>query len=189
MARGMVGPACIPVLHCITHSLMEEYSYAWLLLTSHSSLRKAMDLILWRHADAEEGYPDLARQLTGKGHRQAEAMAKWLRARLPKETLILVSPAARAQQTAQALTSHYQTVNEIGPGADHRAIVKAAGWPGSKSAVLIVGHQPTLGQAVGSLLCDDPSDWHIKKGAVWWLTQKGTDAPVFLQAAIPPDLV
>ena len=168
---------------------MEEYSYAWLLLTSHSSLRKAMDLILWRHADAEEGYPDLARQLTGKGHRQAEAMAKWLRARLPKETLILVSPAARAQQTAQALTSHYQTVNEIGPGADHRAIVKAAGWPGSKSAVLIVGHQPTLGQAVGSLLCDDPSDWHIKKGAVWWLTQKGTDAPVFLQAAIPPDLV
>src|SRR5690349_18840887 len=167
---------------------MEEYSSPWPLVTSHSSLRKAMDLILWRHADAEEGYPDLARQLTGKGHRQAEAMAKWLRARLPKDTSILVSPAARAQQTAQALTSHFQTVKEIAPGADADAILKAAGWPTAKNAALIVGHQPTLGQTVGRLLSDDLSEWHIKKAAVWWLSQHDPGGAVLMRAVISPDL-
>ena len=148
-----------------------------------------MDLILWRHADAEEGYPDLARELTAKGHKQAESVAKWLRTRLPKDTVILVSPAARAQQTARALTSHFQTVEDIAPGAQYTAILKAAGWPGAKGAVLVVGHQPTLGEVVGSLLCGDASEWDIKKGAVWWLKQRERDAPVILRAAIAPDLV
>ena len=31
-----------------------------------------MELILWRHAEAEEGYPDLERALTEKGHEQAK---------------------------------------------------------------------------------------------------------------------
>jgi phosphohistidine phosphatase len=148
-----------------------------------------MDLILWRHADAEEGYPDLARELTAKGHKQAELVAKWLRTRLPKDTAILVSPAARAQQTARALTSHFQTVEEIAPGAHHTAVLKAAGWPGAKGTVLVVGHQPTLGEVVGSLLCGDPGEWQIKKGAAWWLGQRDRDAPVILRAAIAPDLV
>ena len=32
-----------------------------------------MDLILWRHADAEDGSPDMARSLTEKGQKLAEA--------------------------------------------------------------------------------------------------------------------
>ena len=73
-----------------------------------------MDLILWRHADAQDGAPDLGRELTDKGHRQAADMAKWLKLHLPKGTKVLVSPAARTQQTARALTHDYQTVAEIG---------------------------------------------------------------------------
>jgi phosphohistidine phosphatase, SixA len=42
-----------------------------------------MELILWRHAEAEDGSPDLERELTGKGHKQAEKMAAFLRPRLP----------------------------------------------------------------------------------------------------------
>jgi phosphohistidine phosphatase len=148
-----------------------------------------MDLILWRHADAEEGYPDLARNLTAKGHKQADAMAKWLRPRLPKETSVLVSPATRAQQTVQALTPQYQTVKQIAPGADYAAILEAAGWPRAKGAVLLVGHQPTLGETVGWLLSSEPGEWHIKKGAVWWLAQRGDEGPVFVRAVISPDLV
>jgi phosphohistidine phosphatase len=148
-----------------------------------------MDLILWRHADAEEGYPDLQRALTPKGHKQAEAVAKWLRSRLPKDTLILVSPAVRAKQTADALTSQYRTVNEIAPGADAAAVLKAAAWPDARSAVLLVGHQPTLGEAVGQLLCDEPQEWHIKKAAVWWLAHRDRGGPVILRAVIGPDLV
>ena len=59
-----------------------------------------MELILWRHAEAEDGYPDLERALTEKGHEQAKKMADWLKSRLPKDTQVLVSPAKRAQQTA-----------------------------------------------------------------------------------------
>ena len=42
-----------------------------------------MDLILWRHAEAEDGVPDLERRLTGKGRKQAERVAQWLLQRMP----------------------------------------------------------------------------------------------------------
>ena len=38
----------------------------------------AMDLILWRHAEAEVGSDDLARRLTVRGAKQARQMAAWL---------------------------------------------------------------------------------------------------------------
>ena len=37
-----------------------------------------MDLILWRHCEAEPGEPDLGRRLTSKGLKQGERMAQWL---------------------------------------------------------------------------------------------------------------
>lgn len=37
-----------------------------------------MDLILWRHAEAEDGSNDLARTLTRKGQQQTGQMAAWL---------------------------------------------------------------------------------------------------------------
>ncbi|MGB6053615.1 MAG: histidine phosphatase family protein, partial [Burkholderiaceae bacterium] len=42
-----------------------------------------MELILWRHADAEPGEPDLERALTAGGRRQAAKMAAWLDRKLP----------------------------------------------------------------------------------------------------------
>ena len=62
-----------------------------------------MDLLLWRHAEAEEGENDLTRHLTRRGEKQAQAVATWLNKRLPKNLRILASPATRAQQTASAL--------------------------------------------------------------------------------------
>lgn len=61
-----------------------------------------MDLILWRHAEAEDSVPDSERKLTAKGCKQAEKVGGWLAERLPDDARILVSPAARAQQTAAA---------------------------------------------------------------------------------------
>ncbi|MEO8629274.1 MAG: histidine phosphatase family protein [Betaproteobacteria bacterium] len=148
-----------------------------------------MDLILWRHAEADEGVPDIARELTDKGHRQADQMAHWLKARLPKDTQILVSHAARAQQTAHALTSQFETSSGIGPGASHSALLAAAGWPNRNGAVLLVGHQPTLGQVAARLLSGRAAEWSIKKGAIWWFTQRGADEHVVLRVAMSPDLV
>jgi phosphohistidine phosphatase len=150
-----------------------------------------MDLVLWRHADAHDGIPDLARELTPKGLRQAAEMAKWLKRHLPNDTEILVSPAVRAQQTAQALTHKFKTVKEIEPGAPHEAVLSAAGWPGHKGTVLVVGHQPTLGQTAGWLLSGKVADWGMKKGAVWWFTNRarGDQHGIALRAAIAPDLL
>lgn len=150
-----------------------------------------MDLILWRHADAADGVPDLARELTDKGHRQAADMAKWLKLHLPKGSKVLVSPAVRAQQTARALTHDYRTVAEIAPGASHTAVLSAAGWPDQEGAVLVVGHQPTLGQTAAVLLSGDPTNVSMKKGAVWWFANRarGGHQEIMLRAVLSPDLV
>jgi phosphohistidine phosphatase len=150
-----------------------------------------MDLILWRHADAEDGSPDLARALTPKGHKQAAQMARWLREHLPEDTRVIVSPARRARETAQALVSDFETVEAVAPGATHEAVLAASHWPQARRAVLVVGHQPTLGQVVAALISGTPSEWLIKKGGVCWITRRvrGGQAQVLLRAVMSPDLL
>jgi phosphohistidine phosphatase len=148
-----------------------------------------MDLILWRHAEAEPGEPDMGRRLTAKGVKQAERMGDWLDHRLPETTRILVSPADRAQQTALALKRKFRTVEEIAPGASASAVLAASGWPDSREPVLIVGHQPTIGAVASFLLSGEESWWSVKKGAVWWLSNrdKTSGASVVLRVVIGPD--
>ena len=149
-----------------------------------------MELILWRHAEAEPGVPDLGRRLTAKGHKQAERVGAWLDGHLPEGTRILVSPADRAQQTALALKRKFRTADEIGPGASVAAVLAATGWPEAREPALVVGHQPTLGAVAAFLLSGEESYWAVKKGAVWWLSNRdrGSSA-VVLRAVIGPDLV
>jgi len=148
-----------------------------------------MDLILWRHAEAEAGEPDDGRALTSKGHKQAEKMAQWLDRHLPDNCRILVSPAQRAQQTAATLERKYKTMSELAPGASYAALLAASGWPDSKETVLIVGHQPALGQLASYLLAGVAQDWSIKKAAVWWLSNRARedDMRVALRAVASPD--
>jgi len=154
-----------------------------------------MDLVLWRHAEAEIGEPDLGRQLTGKGEKQAQRTAQWLHAHLPDTARILVSPAMRAQQTARALAqlSHrkYKTVDGVAPGASVDDLLAAAGWPKARAPVVIVGHQPTLGLLVSQLLAGVPQNWAIKKGAVWWLSGRERDGgwQTVVRAVVNPDLI
>jgi phosphohistidine phosphatase len=150
-----------------------------------------MELILWRHAEAEDGFPDMARVLTEKGHKQASDMAAWLKKRLPTDTRILVSPAIRTQQTALALTKDFSTVEAISPGADAAAILNAAGWPREGGTVLIVGHQPTLGEVLAHLLVNQYDSWSVKKGSIWWLAsrKRGNGSETILKAALTPDLL
>jgi phosphohistidine phosphatase len=150
-----------------------------------------MDLVLWRHAEAEPGEPDLGRRLTSKGLKQAERMAAWLEPRLPETTRILVSPSARTQQTALALGRKFRTVDEIAPGASAQALLAAAGWPDGRETVLVVGHQPTLGDVAALLLAGETASWSVRKGAVWWLSNRTRDgdSTVVLKVAIGPDLV
>ncbi len=153
--------------------------------------RTGVDLILWRHAEAEPGEPDLGRRLTSKGHKQAQRMAQWLDRQLPDSCRILVSPADRAQQTAQALERKYKTVEALAPGAVPHALLAAANWPDARDPVLLVGHQPTLGQLASFLLAGDELPWSMRKAAVWWLTTRDRDgdSSVALRCVIAPDLL
>jgi phosphohistidine phosphatase len=150
-----------------------------------------LDLILWRHAEAVErdGLPDLERPLTTKGERQAARMAEWLNHRLAHSTRVLVSPALRCQQTAKALGRKFRTIESIAPEASPEALLDAARWPESGEPVLIVGHQPTLGQAAALLLAGQAQPWSVKKGAAWWLRSRDREgsAAVVLHAVMGPD--
>lgn len=150
-----------------------------------------MDLILWRHCEAEPGEPDLGRRLTGKGAKQAERMAAWLDSHLPDTCRILVSPADRTVQTAQALNRKFRTVAELGPGASVAAVLAAANWPEAREPVLVVGHQPTLGMVASFLLSGEEAYWSVRKGAVWWLSNRAKEdgAAVVLKAVQSPEFI
>lgn len=151
-----------------------------------------MDLILWRHAEAvveSEGQNDLERALTSKGERQAQKMAEWLNRHLAHSTRVLVSPALRCQQTAQALGRKFRTVASLAPGASAGDVLAAARWPDASEPVLVVGHQPTLGLVASLALTNVVQPWSVRKGAVWWLRSRSREEGerVVLQAVQAPD--
>ena len=131
---------------------------------------------------------DEERKLTAKGRKQARRMAAWLAERLPGETRILVSRARRAQQTAQALARKFDTHEDVGPEAGPRSVLKAADWPRGAGTVLVVGHQPTLGQAAALALTGAPADWSVQKGAIWWLESRGR-GEARVRAVVAPDML
>ncbi len=150
-----------------------------------------MELILWRHADAADGEPDLQRELTVKGHRQAQSVANWLNHRLPEDAVILSSPARRTQQTADALGRRYETLPALAPGADAMSVLLAAGWPETSGTVVVVGHQPTLGRVLMLLLAGHESEFSLKKGGLAWLSNRVRQevSQNILRAVISPELL
>ncbi|WP_301232331.1 histidine phosphatase family protein [Pandoraea capi] len=159
----------------------------------------SMNLILWRHADAENlpaalalsAQADLARELTDRGRKQAEKAAQWLRPRLPDDAVILSSPAIRAVQTAQALTPTPRIVRDLAPGANAVALLGAIDWPGTAQTVVLVGHQPALGQLAALLLSGQEAYWTVKKGGIWWLAsrRREDESQVVVRAVVNPDLI
>jgi phosphohistidine phosphatase len=150
-----------------------------------------MELILWRHAEAEIGEPDEGRVLTGKGHKQAWKVADWLDRNLPNSCRILVSPAARTVQTAEALGRKFKIHPDLAPHATAEQILAAARWPDSREPVLVVGHQPALGHVAAILMGSDSQDWSLRKANVWWFAQRERNdvTGTFLRAVIAPDLL
>jgi phosphohistidine phosphatase len=138
-----------------------------------------MDLILWRHAEAEdaaEGQSDLARALTPRGEKQAFRVAAWLDRQLPEGARVLSSPALRCEQTVLALGRKYRLRDELGPEtATPASLLEAAQWPHAKQAVLLVGHQPVLGETLAQLLGVQGGSLPVRKGAAWWLRTRERD--------------
>jgi phosphohistidine phosphatase len=137
-----------------------------------------MDLILWRHAEAEDeapGLDDLDRALTSRGEKQAARVGAWLDRHLPEGTRILCSPARRCEQTVLALGRKYKSRRELAPGATVAALLEAAQWPSARQPVLVVGHQPALGETLAQLLGVEAGSCAVRKGAAWWLRTRERD--------------
>ena len=162
-----------------------------------------MDLILWRHAEAEEiadGVDDPARGLTPKGERHARRIADWLNQVLPHSTKVLSSPALRARQTAEALERKFKIHDALTPEGTVDGLLAAVRWPDAREPVLVVGHQPTLGLVAAYLMTGprlshgEPETllpWSIRKGGVWWLRHRPREdrGEVVLVAVRTPELV
>ena len=142
-------------------------------------------IILWRHAEAEELFDgndmlqrDMQRALTQKGQRQAADMAKWLKPQLPKASILQCSPALRAFQTAEAIQDVGKSckinINQaLKPGVSLNTVLANIAQFNSCKCLVLVGHQPWLGQLAAHLLgismTEHAKDLSIKKGAIWWL--------------------
>ena len=137
-----------------------------------------MDLILWRHAEAEElgeGMDDLTRALTPRGEKQAAKVAAWLDRQLPEGLRVIASPARRTEQTAAALGRKFKMRAELLPGGTAQDLLDLAQWPNARGSILIVGHQPMLGQVIAQLLGLKEGECTLKKGALWWLRTRERD--------------
>ncbi|MDR2261772.1 MAG: histidine phosphatase family protein [Azoarcus sp.] len=131
-----------------------------------------MELLLWRHADALQGAPDIARELSARGHRQAREVATWLGERAPAHLRLLISPAARTRQTVSYFCADEGAMRFCAPlfhGAAPEEILHLAGWPDADAPALIVGHQPLLGMIAAHLLGEASFPASFRKGALWWL--------------------
>lgn len=154
-----------------------------------------MQLILWRHAEAEDDAPtDTARRLTNKGRKQAEKMAAWVRAQVGsgiKNWRVIASPAVRAQQTADALFLPFERDDAIAPEASADTVLRAANWPRGRDNVIVVGHQPTLGMVAAYLINGEEGYVQVKKGAMWWFEVRERDGKprVILKAMASPDTI
>ena len=137
-----------------------------------------MDLIIWRHAEAQdehEGLDDLHRALTPRGEKQAARMAQWLDLYLPENARILCSPALRCEQTVLPLGRKYKLREELAPDNKPDKLLEASDWPDARQNVLVVGHQPMLGQAIAKLIGLKGDNCPIRKGSVWWLRTRERD--------------
>jgi phosphohistidine phosphatase len=147
-----------------------------------------MELILWRHAEAEDAAAggDAARALTRRGRKQSARMGDWLKARLSDEWVVLSSPAKRAVQTAEGLGMDFEQREALGTSASVASILAEAGWPEGRHPVLVVGHQPTLGEVAAKLL-GAREGISVRKGAIWWFAAK--DGQAVLRCVLDPDLL
>jgi phosphohistidine phosphatase len=154
-----------------------------------------MELIVWRHAhalDADIGQNDLERELSEKGQQQAKKMARWLERQLAPDCRILVSPSVRTLATIAPLQRPYTVTPELAPDTSVERILKLVDWPNYSGQIMIVGHQPSLGDLVSQLMFNSVSKYAIRKACLNWIAQK-SDAQgqlkTYIKAVMSPELL
>lgn len=140
-----------------------------------------MELWIVRHGIAiERGAPgvksDDERWLTEEGKERTREVAKGLAALGVKPALLLTSPLVRARETAEILAEELgvkkvQETDSLRPGFAMTDLCDAILAAGAPDAVLIVGHEPDLGELISTLVWgDDSGQIAMRKAGVALLT-------------------
>lgn len=149
-----------------------------------------MDLLLLRHADAvDHATSDRERPLSTKGHQQAALVAEFLSTYRVRPTHLLSSSALRTMETSAPLASTLGlTITPCDwalPGMTPTQGVDGIGQHLPAPCILLVGHQPDLGDLAASLL-GRPATGHLnfEKATLAHLSLR-PGQPAVLNAFIP----
>ena len=130
------------------------------------------DLIIFRHGEAQERGrgADETRALTGPGKAEVRRVARGLKRLGVNPELILTSPLVRAEETAQIAAdilkpeAGLRICDALSPGGTHAALFKELSSL-SRSRILLVGHQPDLGELASVLVWGSPTAGIVFKKA------------------------
>ncbi|HZR79484.1 MAG TPA: phosphohistidine phosphatase SixA [Candidatus Binatia bacterium] len=128
-----------------------------------------------RHAIAEDRAAsgrDADRALTREGRKKMKRAARGLAVLEVRPAAILTSPLVRARETAEILAAELNVPIELCPplasGADPREVAAVVEQRSPDDALMLVGHEPDLGQIVAAWLTGsrDGLAVRFRKGAV-----------------------
>jgi phosphohistidine phosphatase len=156
-----------------------------------------MELYLLRHADAGDpgawNGSDADRPLSGKGHKQAERLGRFLAEIGFRADAVITSPKVRAAQTAELVAEQIGGATTVDPRlggevtlSTLRGILSDAHDPGR---VVVVGHDPDFSDLLATLCAAERIP--MKKGA---LARIDVDGPLVhgagtLRWLVPPELL
>ncbi len=136
-----------------------------------------MELFILRHGEAGQRSlsSDRIRPLTSAGRTEIFEIAKALKIIGLKFDLVVTSPLKRAYDTAMIVSevfnigSKVQVWNELAPEGKRIEIYKKISQVREEYSVLIVGHQPLLGEMVNEIIHkskSSPCNLLLKKGGI-----------------------
>jgi phosphohistidine phosphatase len=136
-----------------------------------------MELFVLRHGEAGQRSPssDRTRPLTSAGKAEVIEIAKALKTIGLKFDLVVTSPLKRAYDTAMIVSdvfnigSKVQVWNELAPEGKKTDVYNKISQLREEFSVLIVGHQPLLGEMVNDIIHkskSSPCNFLLKKGGI-----------------------
>ncbi len=157
-----------------------------------------MDLILWRHGEADNNTDDLSRKLTKKGKSDALLIANFIHDKLPQSIQFMASEALRSQQTLACLNQPFDIYSELNPEESIETVLPFL-YSKLNSPIICVGHLPWIGQACAQLLQNQlavkqsHSIINVERAGLYWfnvqLNKQTAQIYTELQAVINPKLL
>lgn len=124
-------------------------------------------LMLFRHAKAERlepGMDDHARTLIDRGRRDASRIGAYMAAHALEPDRVLVSPAARTQETWKYLSAAFKPApaatmaDRLYDASPHAILAVIKGTPASAHTLMVVGHNPGLQELALMLIASGDID-------------------------------